>query len=83
MSVRRGVENSFTSGIMYGYPSINIGVTLVSAVYSELFSTAFAFEAAAAMGFDNACRKAEPVLLEPIMKITILLPQRIIWRSNK
>ena len=74
-AVRRGVENSFTSGIMYGYPSINIGVTLVSAVYSELFSTAFAFEAAAAMGFDNACRKAEPVLLEPIMKITILCPK--------
>ena len=74
-AVQRGVMNSFSGGIMYGYPSIDIGVTLVSAVYSELTSSAFAFEAAGAMGFDNACREASPVLLEPVMNVDVLSPK--------
>ena len=74
-AVRRGVENSFSSGIMYGYPCIDVGVTLVSAEYSEMTSTAFAFEAAAALGYDNACRGASPVLLEPVMTVDVLSPK--------
>ncbi|MDC7126280.1 MAG: elongation factor G [Spirochaetales bacterium] len=74
-AVRRGVENSFSSGIQYGYPSIDIGVTLVDAEYSEMTSTAFAFEAASALCYDNACSSASPVLLEPVMKISILSPK--------
>jgi len=74
-AVRRGVENSFTSGIMYGYPGIDIGVTLIAADYSELTSTAFAFEAASALGYDNACRGASPVLLEPVMNVDVLSPK--------
>ena len=74
-AVRRGVQNSFSSGIMYGYPGIDISVTMTSAEYSEMTSTAFAFEAAAAMGYDNACRGASPVLLEPIMEVNILSPK--------
>lgn len=60
---------------MYGYPTIDIGVTLTSAVYNELTSSAFAFEAASAMGFDNACRQASPALLEPIMNVDVLSPK--------
>ena len=74
-AVRRGVENSFSSGIMYGYPCIDIGVTLTGVEYSEMNSTGFAFEAAAALGFDNACRGAAPVLLEPIMNVDVLSPK--------
>ncbi len=74
-AVKRGVENSFSSGIMYGYPGIDIKVSLVGAEYSEMTSTAFAFEAAAAMGYDNACREASPVLLEPVMNIDVLSPK--------
>ncbi|MDC7227145.1 MAG: elongation factor G [Spirochaetales bacterium] len=74
-AVRRGVENSFSSGIMYGYPGIDITVTLTDAEYSEMMSTAFAFEAAAAMGYDNACRGASPVLLEPVMNVDVLSPK--------
>lgn len=74
-AVKRGIMNAFSGGIMYGYPTIDIGVTLVSAVYSDLTSSAFAFEAAAAMGFDNACREASPVLLEPIMNVDVLSPK--------
>ncbi len=74
-AIRRGIENSFSGGIMYGYPGIDISVVLESAVYNEMTSTAFAFEAAAAMGFDEACRNAGPVLLEPVMKVGILCPK--------
>ncbi len=74
-AIRRGIENSFSGGIMYGYPGIDVSVVLESAVYNEMTSTAFAFEAAAAMGFDEACRNAGPVLLEPVMKVGILCPK--------
>jgi elongation factor G len=74
-AVRRGVQAAFGSGIMYGYPVIDVGVTLTGAAYNPSTSTAMAYEAAAALGFDAACRKAGPVLLEPIMRVVILVPQ--------
>jgi elongation factor G len=74
-AVRRGVTGAFASGIVYGYPVIDIGVTLVDGQYNQTGSTPLAFEAAAALGFDEACRKADPVLLEPIMKVDILVPK--------
>lgn len=74
-AVRRGVENSFSSGIMYGYPAFDIKATLIDAEYDETSASAFAYEAAAAMGFDNGCRKADPVLLEPVMKVDVMIPK--------
>ena len=74
-AVRRGIMNSFSSGIMYGYPCIDIGITLIDADFNEMTSTAFAFEAAAALGYDNACRQAAPVLLEPVMDVNVLSPK--------
>jgi elongation factor G len=60
---------------MYGYPAFDIGVTLVDAIYNPTTSTLVAFEAAASMAFDGACRKAEPVLLEPIMIVDVMCPK--------
>jgi elongation factor G len=77
-AVRRGVSAAFSSGIVYGYPVIDIGATLVKGEYNQSTSTALAFEAAAALGFDEACRKAQPVLLEPIMKVDILVPSEFL-----
>ncbi len=74
-AVRRGITGAFSSGIVYGYPVIDIGVSLVGGLYNENSSTPLAFEAAAALGFDEACRKADPQLLEPIMKVDILVPK--------
>ncbi len=74
-AVKRGVENSLSAGIVQGYPAYDVGVTLVSAVYNQNTSTEFAFEAAASMGLDNACTKAGPVLLEPIMRVDVMCPQ--------
>jgi elongation factor G len=69
------VEASFSSGIQYGYPVIDVDVRMVDAVYNEQTSTEFAFEAAANLGFDNACGYASPFLLEPIMKVDVMCPK--------
>jgi elongation factor G len=74
-AVRRGVEGALSSGIVQGYPAFDVGVTLVDAVYNENTSTEFAFEAAANLGFDNACRLASPILLEPIMQLDVIVPK--------
>jgi len=73
-AVERGVTAAFGSGVVYGYPALDIGVTLVEAEYHPTTSTAIAFEAAGAMAFDAACRKASPILLEPIMAVDVLTP---------
>jgi elongation factor G len=74
-AVKRGVNNAFFSGIMYGYPVIDVKATLVDAEYDEQTATAFAYEAAGSLGFDAACRKASPILLEPIMRVDIMSPK--------
>jgi elongation factor G len=77
-AVERGVRGAFSSGILLGYPAFDIGVTLEAAVYNQNTSSEFAFEAAAAMGFDAACRAAEPILLEPIMTVDVMCPKDFI-----
>ena len=74
-AVSRGVTAAFSSGIMFGYPSYDVGVALVDESYNPLTSTHLSYEAAGSLGFDAACRKADPVLLEPIMTIDILAPK--------
>lgn len=77
-AVRRGVEASFTSGIRYGYPATDLSVELVGARFDENSSTEFAYEAAASLGFDNACREASPILLEPIMRVDVMCPKEFL-----
>ncbi len=80
-AIERSVTSSFGSGIQYGYPCVDIGVTLVDLAYDELTASTFAFEAAASMGFDEACRKASPELLEPIMQVDILCPKDFVGEA--
>ncbi len=77
-AVRRGVTGAFAAGVSYGYPMIDVGVRLVEAGYNEASATPMAFEAAAAMGLDGACQKASPVLLEPVMKVDVLVPKEFL-----
>lgn len=77
-AVKRGITNSFSSGIMYGYPAVDIKATLVDAAYDEQTATSFAYEAAGAIGFDAACRQAGPILLEPIMLVDVMAPKEFI-----
>jgi elongation factor G len=77
-AVERGVTAAFGSGVVYGYPAHDIGVTLVAAEYRPNTSTAIAYEAAGALSFDAACRSADPVLLEPIMAVDVLTPSEFL-----
>jgi elongation factor G len=77
-AIRRGIEGGFSSGIVYGYPTYDVAVILKNVNYSELTSTEFAFEAASSLGFDNACRAAGPILLEPIMTVDIMCPKEFL-----
>ena len=74
-AIEHGINGAFAGGIQYGYPAVDIGVSLVGIDYDELTATPFAFEACANMAYDAACRDAGPVLLEPIMKVDITTPK--------
>ena len=77
-AIKRGVENSIKSGIRYGYEVVDMEVVLDSVKYSELTASPFAFEAAAALCFEAACKEAGPILLEPIMKVDIVVPSQYV-----
>ncbi|MBB6479186.1 elongation factor G [Spirochaeta isovalerica] len=73
-AVERGIRSSMTSGTLMGYETIDIGVTLTAAGFNELTASELAYQSAASLGFDNALRKAAPVLLEPVMNVDIMCP---------
>ncbi|MDR0526816.1 MAG: elongation factor G [Spirochaetaceae bacterium] len=77
-AVRRGVEGAFAGGIALGYPCIDILATLCEIQYNELNGTEFAFEACASLTFDEAAKKARPVLLEPIMAVDLNSPKEFV-----
>lgn len=77
-AIERGINGAFPSGIVMGYPCIDVGVTLLDLEYSELTGSEFAFEACASMGFDEACRNADPFLLEPIMAVNLISPKEFV-----
>ncbi len=74
-AVARGIHSAFDAGIVQGYPSFDVGVRLTDAVFAETTASEFAFEAAANQAYDEACRKAGPVLLEPIMRLDVIVPK--------
>ena len=73
-AIKAGFENSFASGINYGYPCADVGVTVTAIAYNELTGTPFAFTACAAQVFDEAAQKATPIILEPVMNVDISCP---------
>ena len=77
-AVETAVNSAFGSGIQFGYPCVDVGVTLTGIEYDELTATPYAFQAAASMAFDAACSKGAPVLLEPIMKVDIVTPSEFL-----
>ncbi len=77
-AIRTGIENSFKSGIKFGYEVCDLEVDLTDVQYNELNASTFAFEACAAMCFDAVCQNANPVLMEPIMKVIIIVPNQYV-----
>ena len=74
-AIEKGVKERLESGVVAGYPLRDVKVTVIDGSYHEVDSNEMAFKIAASMGFADACKKADPVLLEPIMKVEVLVPQ--------
>lgn len=75
-AIQRGVENSFHSGIKFGYECTDLKVELLDVQYNELTATEYAYEACTAMCFDQAAQAAGPVMMEPIMAVTLVVPNQ-------
>ena len=73
--VDMGIQGALQAGVLAGYPVVDVKVTLYDGSYHEVDSSEMAFKIAGSMAFKEACRKANPVLLEPIMKVTVLVPE--------
>ena len=74
-AVDNGIRGAMQSGVLAGYPVVDVKVTLYDGSYHEVDSSEMAFKIAGSMAFKSACRKGDPVLLEPIMKVTVLVPE--------
>lgn len=74
-AVQKGVEDTLKAGVLAGYPVVDVKVTLHFGSYHEVDSNENAFRMAASMAFKDGMRKADPVLLEPIMKVEVETPE--------
>ncbi|GIX24040.1 MAG: elongation factor G 2 [Caldimonas sp.] len=74
-AVQKGVEEALTAGVLAGYPVVDVKVTLTFGSYHEVDSSENAFKMAASIGFKEACRRANPVILEPMMAVEVETPE--------
>ena len=74
-AVDKGIQEAMHSGILAGFPVVDVKVTLFDGSYHEVDSSEMAFKIAGSMGFKEAMRKASPVLLEPVMKVEVVTPE--------
>jgi elongation factor G len=74
-AVEKGVREAMESGVLAGYPMVDIQVSLLDGSYHEVDSSEMAFKIAGSMAFKDAVRKAAPVLLEPIMQVEVVTPE--------
>jgi len=72
-AIDAGVREAMENGVLAGYPMLDIKVTLVDGSYHEVDSSEMAFKVAGSIGFKNGAQKADPVLLEPIMKVEVVV----------
>ncbi|UCF71992.1 MAG: elongation factor G [Deltaproteobacteria bacterium] len=77
-SIEEGVEEASESGVLMGYPVIDVESILLDAHVKELLSTPLSFKIVASMAFKEACELALPILLEPIMKIEVIVPEEFV-----
>jgi len=74
-SIEAGVKEAMENGVLAGYPMVDIKATLLDGKYHEVDSSEIAFKIAGSMAFKEACEKARPVLLEPVMDVEVVTPQ--------
>jgi len=73
-AVDAGIQGAMEAGVMAGYPVVDVKVTLFDGSYHEVDSSEMAFKIAGSMAFKEACKKANPAILEPIMKVSVTVP---------
>ena len=74
-AIDAGIQGAMLSGVLAGYPVVDVKVTLYDGSYHEVDSSEMAFKIAGSMAFKEACQKAGPTLLEPIMKVVVTAPE--------
>ncbi|MCL2485847.1 MAG: elongation factor G [Endomicrobia bacterium] len=74
-AIDKGIKEAMTSGVLAGYPVVDIKVTVIDGSFHEVDSSEMAFKIAGSMAFKDACKKANPVILEPIMKTEVTVPE--------
>jgi elongation factor G len=77
-AVEAGVREAMETGVLAGYPMVDIRVILFDGSYHEVDSSEFAFKMAAQIGFKNAAQRAKPILLEPIMRVEVTIPEEFL-----
>ena len=74
-AVNKGIIEALDTGVLAGFPVVDIKVTLIDGSYHDVDSSEMAFKIAGSMGFKEGCSKATPVLLEPIMSVEVVVPE--------
>jgi elongation factor G len=74
-AVKKGIEESMQGGVLAGYQVMGIKVTLIDGSYHDVDSSEQAFKIAGSIGFREGCLKADPVLLEPVMRVEVITPE--------
>jgi elongation factor G len=75
-AIQKGIADALTKGVQAGYPVVDLKVTLFDGSFHEVDSSEMAFKMAGSMSFQSACKKANPVILEPIMKVEVVTPEQ-------
>src|SRR5438309_4347412 len=75
---QRGIQDALANGVVAGYPVVDVKITLVDGSYHEVDSSEQAFSIAGSIGFKDGMRKAKPVLLEPIMRVDVFMPEEFL-----
>ena len=77
-AIDKGIQEAAKTGILAGYPCVDFRVTLVDGSYHDVDSSEMAFKIAGSMGFKEACKRANPIILEPIMKLEVEVPEQFL-----
>ena len=74
-AVNAGIQDAMNNGVVAGYPVLDIKITLLDGSYHDVDSSEMAFKIAGSMAFKDACRRANPIILEPIMRVDVVIPE--------
>ncbi len=77
-AIEKGIKEAMETGVIAGYPVVDVKVSLLDGSYHEVDSSEMAFKIAASMAFKDGAKKAKPVLLEPIMKVEVVVPEEYV-----